>query len=66
MNVIFDKEEIVSDYWKTRTKPLYKIDDKSEYSNYSGISLTSVGIKFVSMMIRIQNYVTIRKEQYCI
>ena len=33
-NIIFEKEEVPSNYRKTFTKPLYKKGDKSEGDNY--------------------------------
>ena len=51
MNIIFEKGEISNDFRKTTIKPLYKKDDRSEYRDYWGISLISVGSKLLSTMI---------------
>ena len=36
MNIIFEKEEVPSDFMKTLFKKLYKKGDKSECGNYRG------------------------------
>ena len=51
MNLIFEKGEVPNNFRKTLIKPLDKKGDKSEYRNYQGISLVSVGSKLLSIMI---------------
>ena len=51
MNMIFEKGEGTSNFKKTLIKILYKNGDKSEFGNYRGISLVSVGSKLLSNMI---------------
>ena len=51
MSMILEKEELPKDLRKTLIKTLYKKGDKSECRNYRGISLASVGSKFLSKMI---------------
>ena len=51
MNMIFEKGKGPNDFRKTLIKPLCKKGDKSEYRNYPGISLVSVGSKLLSNMI---------------
>ena len=43
--------EVPSNFRKTLIKPLYKKGDKSECGIYRGISLVSVGSKFLSIII---------------
>ena len=51
MTTIFEKGELPSNFRKTSIKQVYKKGDKSECSNYQGISLVSVGSKLLSNMI---------------
>jgi len=46
MNMMFEKREVLSDFRKTLIKPLHEEGD-----SYRGISLVSIGSKFLSMMI---------------
>ena len=67
MKKIFEKGEVRNDFRKTLIKPLYKKGDKSEYRNYQGISLVSMGSKLLSHMIlfRLRDAVdkALREEQ---
>ena len=51
MNMIFEKEEVPSDFRKTLIKPLYNTGDKSKCGNCRGISMFSVGSRLLSNMI---------------
>ena len=51
MNMVFEKWEVLSDYRKILTEPLYEETNKSECGNYRGIRLGSVGNKLLCNMI---------------
>ena len=51
LNMIFEKGEVPKDFRITLIKPLNKKGDKSEFCNYQGISLVSMGSKLIRNMI---------------
>ena len=68
MNMIFKKGEVPNDFRKTIIKPLYKKDDTSEYRNYRGISLVSLGSKLLSnkMLFRLRDAADkVLREEHC-
>ena len=51
MNMIFEKGEVLNDFCETLIKPLCEKGDKSQWGNYLGISLVSIGNKLLSNLL---------------
>jgi hypothetical protein len=50
-NMILEKEEVPSDFRKTLIKPLHNKGDRSEFGNYTGISLVSVACRLLCIIM---------------